>query len=96
MDKAKYSCILENEKELTREYDPSEPVNVYYTAIQLAVSTLQRLGESASTLTVIRNCLSPFRQHADLSHPCRKWIRDQTGLNPTWETFKNISAKPSD
>ena len=28
-DEEKDSCILENEKELTREYDPSEPVNVY-------------------------------------------------------------------
>ena len=92
-DEEKDSCILENEKELTREYDPSEPVNVYYTAIQLAVSTLQRLGEPASPRTVIRNCLAQFRQHADLSHACRKWIRDQTGLSPTWETFKKHFSK---
>ena len=89
----KDAYIIENEDELKREYDPSQPVNMYYNAIQLAVSTLKRLGEPALPRIVIRNCLSEFRKHADLSRTCNKWIRDQTGLQPTWNEFKQYFSK---
>ena len=86
----KDQAIIDSQKALTSTYDPGEPVNVFFSKIQLAMETLSRLNEPVADRIVIRNCVSEFRTHADLSRDCRKWTEKQEDRNqePTWEEFK--------
>ena len=91
----KDQAIIDNQKALMSTYDPGEPVNVFFSKIQLAMEILSRLAEPVTEHNVIRHCVAEFRTHADLSRSCRKWTEEQEDADhdPSWEEFKSFFGR---
>lgn len=89
----KDQAIIDNQKALMSTYDPGEPVNVFFSKIQLAMEILSRLAEPVTERNVIRHCVAEFRTHADLSRSCRKWTEEQEDADPSWEEFKSFFGR---